>query len=156
MRKLCAACGSVVSITCDHCAAPMMAANYVGNTWFHGAAMVCLNGMTPVVYSQASIDAMEKTHTLCKGCTQLDGGQLESMIEAHRQADPTVPTIDELRDILVREARAFIHETETRSGLRTQRQLQTQEPARKRGPKGVPKEPTPPPPDNTKKDGGQP
>lgn len=69
MKTVCAWCGSPIGINCDHCGAPLLSANYIGCTiTTDTAAMMCLNGETPLVYTARAIEAMQTSHGLCKQC----------------------------------------------------------------------------------------
>jgi hypothetical protein len=84
MKTLCAWCGSTISINCDHCGSPLIAADYVGCTFTTDTkAMLCLNGQTPLVYSTTSILTMTTSHGLCQPCSKLTE---EERAQPHRKA----------------------------------------------------------------------
>jgi len=93
MKVLCAWCGSTIQIRCNHCNAPTIAANILGGSFgLYGDAMVCLNGETPVVFTQVAIDRMENTYGLCDPCAELPADQRDAMIKIRRAKDHEIPT----------------------------------------------------------------
>jgi len=129
MKVLCAWCGSTIQIRCNHCNAPTIAANILGGSFgLYGDAMVCLNGETPVVFTQIAIDRMEKTYGLCDRCAELPADQRDAMIKIRRAKDHEIPNDPNLNQLLLEIEATNTHERETRAH---------KPPHKKRGPKGV-------------------
>lgn len=115
MKTICAWCGSTISVTCNHCGAPLLHTNYAGSTYStQGAAMVCLNGLTPLIYSQFSIEAMEISHGICEPCSKLTNAERDALIVKRREADPRAPDNAALARISAEPHPGPAHERETR------------------------------------------
>jgi hypothetical protein len=116
-------------VRCSHCNAPLIAANVLGGTFgFYGDAMICLNGETPIVFSQHSLEKIEKTYGLCEKCAALPKDEREAMIKIRRAADRSIPDDFRLSMLMQEIEAANKHERETRAHRR---------PQEKRGPTGV-------------------
>lgn len=148
MKNLCALCSATVSVTCDHCNAPLIATNTVGNNWLLGAAMVCLNGITPVVYTNVAIAKMETVYAYCQNCAALPVENRERHLAKVRETNTAVPEDDRLIQNTARLGEHRAHEIETRHARRSNPrppmllQLQERQDQKKRGPTGVPKSAT--------------
>ncbi len=159
MKIICAWCGSAISINCNHCGAPLLATNYAGGT-FEPDAMVCLNGETPLIYTQGAIDRMEISHGLCQVCAGLDEAERDAMLRRRRDADARLPSAEDLDRIVEERETAAAHEASSRAARLPARPaggpggpasrshpkppqlLQIQEQSKKRGPREVPEAPT--------------
>jgi hypothetical protein len=126
MKILCAWCGSPLGVTCTHCAAPLLATEYAGSTFqIDGAAMVCLNGETPLLYAQRTIDKMPVHHAMCAACEALTETDRSILITRRRETDPSIPDDRTLSRAVADLKEAFSHERATRQAPR---------PSKKRGP----------------------
>jgi hypothetical protein len=159
MKTICAWCGSTISVNCDHCGAPLLEANTQGSTWrtFGQNNMVCLNGLTPMIYSEEAIDRMPLSHGLCKRCSQLPEEERASLIEKRRQADRSLPSAQDLDTIVAEREGSELHEQATRRANRAAihftahklpepkhraiDHLPHERPAKKRGPTPIPEAP---------------
>jgi len=159
MKTICAWCGSVISVNCDHCGAPLLEANTQGSTWatFGQNNMVCLNGLTPVIYTQEAVDRMTVSHGLCKSCENLPEQERAKLIEKRRQADGSLPSSNDLDIIAAEREGGELHEQSTRRANRAAihftahkliqpkhraiDHLPHEKPAKKRGPTPPPEAP---------------
>ncbi len=135
MKTICAWCGSPISTNCDHCGAPLLTTQITGSTFGFGTqdAMVCLNGLTPVVYTGDAIDRMTVSHGMCARCLNLKEDERSQLVHARRQLDAGLPSAADLERIVAKRENVESHEQETRRANRSE----------KRGPTGVSRPPTP-------------
>jgi hypothetical protein len=138
VKTLCVSCGSTISVNCDHCGAPLLPTNLAHSTFFdaltHSDDMVCLNGLTPIIYTQQTIDRTPINYALCETCKALPREEREALAAKRRLADPRLPSAADLDIIVAERDLATKHETETRGTDRTEVILHRHE---KRGPTRV-------------------
>lgn len=138
MKTLCVSCGSTVSVNCDHCGAPLLPTNLSHSTFFdvltHAEEMVCLNGLTPIVYTHHAIDAMQIAYSLCDKCKALPLDERQALATKRRLADPRLPSAADLDAVCAERELAENHEQATRRATRAAGLL---DPEEKRGPTRV-------------------
>ena len=105
MRIICAWCAQLISTTCEHCNGVLISARALGGTFgFYGDCMICLNGETPIVYTQRTIEQMKPTHGICPACAELPREIRDALLAERRRQNPRLPSAADL-DAIVREQR---------------------------------------------------
>jgi hypothetical protein len=89
MRKACAWCGNTIAVYCDHCNATLIETRDTLTEPY-----VCINGLSPLLYTQRAIDQMEETHGMCRDCAVLPRAEREALLKQKRGPTgvPAAPT----------------------------------------------------------------
>jgi hypothetical protein len=87
VKTVCAWCGATIEVRCEHCGENLVTARAIGGTFgFYGDAMVCLNGETPVIYTEFALQRMNQTHGICESCSRLPSTERDARLTERRLA----------------------------------------------------------------------
>ena len=100
MRTICAWCGVTTAVRCDHCNQILTTASVVGNGLYSSTAMLCANGLSPVLYTETAIERMQKTYTLCDACASMTHAERDAVLQRRRAEDPDIPSSQKLQETI--------------------------------------------------------
>jgi hypothetical protein len=113
VKTICAWCQKTIQVRCEHCNGVLIEARAIGGTFgFYGEAMICLNGETPIVYTDTAVRAMQTTHEICQDCAELPAEIRDGIIAARRAEKAKLPSAADLDKII--EERRIKEATEKR------------------------------------------